>query len=271
MNVAYTYDGTLEGLMTAIYTAYASRCEPMDICQSHNVQMRLDQEIVDIRTDMDAALRVRTGICRQLGIRVWSTIAQASTCDDPATGTKVYRFVRYALDSTYACKCTGCPGKSTCNSPCKAKTSKVLDECSHPSVEPLLRLQRHASCEAERMRQFIRFEHTSDDFWFAKCNPNASVVPLVMSHFASRFNTQRFVIYDEAHHLAGMSSQGRWQLVRTDDITVPERAEEEGCMQDAWKRFYRALSVESRYNPELRRQFMPKRLWDNITELRNDP
>ena len=41
-------------------------------------------------------------------------------------------------------------------------------------------------------------------------------------------------------------------------------------MQRAWKRFYRAVAVESRYNPELRRQFMPKRLWKNITEMQED-
>ena len=41
-------------------------------------------------------------------------------------------------------------------------------------------------------------------------------------------------------------------------------------MKDAWKRFYRTIAVESRYNPELRRQFMPKRLWKNITELQED-
>ena len=38
-------------------------------------------------------------------------------------------------------------------------------------------------------------------------------------------------------------------------------------MQAAWKRFYDVVAVEARYNPELRRQFMPKRLWKNIVEM----
>lgn len=41
-------------------------------------------------------------------------------------------------------------------------------------------------------------------------------------------------------------------------------------MADAWCRFYRALSVNCRYNPELRRQLMPKRLWKNITEVKGE-
>lgn len=38
-------------------------------------------------------------------------------------------------------------------------------------------------------------------------------------------------------------------------------------MADAWKRFYDAVSIKDRYNPELQRSFMPKRLWGNITEM----
>ena len=41
-------------------------------------------------------------------------------------------------------------------------------------------------------------------------------------------------------------------------------------MQQAWKRFYDTGAVEARYNPELRRQFMPKRFWKNITEMQED-
>ena len=41
-------------------------------------------------------------------------------------------------------------------------------------------------------------------------------------------------------------------------------------MQDAWRRFYRVLSIDERYHPELRRQFMPMRLWRNITEVRDE-
>ena len=40
-------------------------------------------------------------------------------------------------------------------------------------------------------------------------------------------------------------------------------------MQAAWKGFYDVMSISVRYHPELRRHFMPKRLWRNITELRD--
>ena len=42
-------------------------------------------------------------------------------------------------------------------------------------------------------------------------------------------------------------------------------------MQYAWKTFYDTLSIDSRYNPELRRNFMPKRFWKNLTEIKEMP
>ena len=91
-----------------------------------------------------------------------------------------------------------------------------------------------------------------------------------MDWFSGRFNTQPFVIHDEGHDLAGVYEGSDWYLVRTDRLDLPGPTADERAMKDAWKRFYRTIAVESRYNPELRRQFMPKRLWKNITELQED-
>lgn len=41
-------------------------------------------------------------------------------------------------------------------------------------------------------------------------------------------------------------------------------------MQAAWKGFYDAMAISARYHPELRRQFIPKRLWRNIVELHDE-
>jgi probable DNA metabolism protein len=122
--------------------------------------------------------------------------------------------------------------------------------------------------ERHHMIQFIRFEHRAGDVWFSRCNPNASVIPLIMDFFSARFNDQRFVIYDENHRLSGVYDGRRWYLVSGDAITPPPRSEDEQTMQRAWQVFYRSLTVDPRYHPELRRSFMPMRFWDNITEVK---
>ena len=83
----------------------------------------------------------------------------------------------------------------------------------------------------------------------------------------ARFNTQPFIVFDEVHHVAGVSHNGEWQLVRSPDFFVPPAAVDDAFYEQAWKTFYDSVAIDARYNPELRRSFMPKRLWKNIVEL----
>ena len=269
--VALAYDGSFEALLSCIYVAFAARNSIEDIALGNRMQMRLGVQVVPVETDMDAARRVQRSIIRSLGENVWRAVILASASDDSQKGMALYRFLRASLTPSYTGSCKTCKQRKTCATSCShIPPNNFLDQWDNPEVEPFLALQRQVLNEIENMRQFIRFEHVEGDLWFAQCNPSCSVVPFIMGHFGRRFNTQRFAIYDEVHHLAGISENGHWQLIATDSIAPPPHSREEAGMQDAWRRFYRALSIDERYNPELRRNFMPKRLWRNITEVKHE-
>lgn len=267
VDVAYCYDGTLEGLLTAVFQAYANHEDPLDIACADKLQPRLGQTVRDIETDEELALRVRRGIRRAGGQASFEAVLHASLSDDPNAGTIVYRFIRYAMEQNRPKDCGTCKRRGTCGGTCRKTSRSVLGDLTHPAVEPLLRLDRAVKNERHRMLQFIRFEHMENGVWFAKCNPSASVVPLLMDWFSGRFNTQPFIVFDENHSIAGVYEGNDWYLVRTNEVSLPQQAGDEKLMQAAWKRFYDTVAVEARYNPELRRQFMPKRLWKNILEM----
>lgn len=274
-NVAYCYDGSLEGLLSAVFEAYARHEDPQDVAREKALQPRLGQTVHFIETNLDHAVRVQRGIKRACGDAAYQAIMQASLSDERETGTIVYRFVRYAMAHKRPANCPDCQQRGSCahrgGATCPARRHlRALDDIAHPAVEPLQRLARAVGNEQHRMVQFLRFEHLKNGVWLARCNPNASVVPLLMDWFSGRFNTQPFIIFDEVHGLAGVYEGRDWYLVSTDHLNLPDRAADELLMQAAWKRFYRTVAVESRYNPELRRQFMPKRLWKNIVEMHED-
>ena len=257
-DLAYVYDGTLEGLLCAIFESYRRKEYPTDVWAEEAASPRLLQHVSRIDTDGAIANRVHDGIVCRYGERTFNALKKASVSSDPHAGTVAFRFVRYAMDEH------------------KSRRSP-MSNLSHPSVEPMLRVCRSVSNECEHMRQFARFEHVcsgSVDFWVARINPKHSVVPLVMDYFVERFSVQAFVIYDENHGMCGIYDEGNWRLVRIDDRAafeslVPDRSADEEHLQDAWRRFYDAVNIDERYNPELRRHFMPMRLWRNITEVRN--
>ncbi|MBQ3106672.1 MAG: TIGR03915 family putative DNA repair protein [Eggerthellaceae bacterium] len=249
--IAYVYDGTLEGLLSAIFAAYARHEDPTDVSTAKNLQVRLGQYAAEIETNPEHALRVKRGLCRDCGRAAFDMVKHASLSDDPRAGTAAYRFVRYAMGS----KTTKPAGKL------------ALSDITHPDVEPVVRISRFVNGESHQMKQFLRFEQVEGDIWVARCAPKASVVPLIMDWFSTRFNTQPFVIYDEAHGVAGVYEGKDWHLVRTDTFDAPPVTVDDQTMRRAWKHFYDTIAVESRYNPELRRQHMPKRFWKHLPEM----
>lgn len=245
---AFIYDGTLEGLLCAIFETYRRKLVPSEIATKENLQLRLGQQPATIPTSPAIANRVRAGICRTCGDSTFDTIRIAFLSDEPGKGTSICTFVRYAMQ----------------------ERGNVLGQLAHPCVEPLVKLHKSVMNERHYMMQFLRFREMQGGVWFAACNPKANVVPILMDWFAARFNTQPFIIFDEVHYLAGVSQKGAWTLVKSDELTLPEETADEALMADAWKRFYDAVAIPDRYNPELRRGFMPKRLWKNITEVADE-
>lgn len=254
--VAYVYDGSLEGLLSAIFAAYANHERPSEVACASKHQPRLGQRSFPVETNVEHAMRVRKGLVSKGGWSAFDAVRKAACSSNATAGTAAYSFVRYVMDE-------------------HSGRQRPFSNIAHPRVAPLYAICRSVSQECEHMRQFIRFEHLREggaDFWFAKCNPRDSVVPLVMGHFVERFNVQPFMIYDENHEIAGVYDGDGWHLVNMagaglQGMTLPDKATEESSMQDAWRRFYRCVAVDARYNPELRRSFMPKRLWKNLTEM----
>ena len=250
-HVAYLHDGSLEGLLCCIFEAYVQREVPEDIVRERDYQPRFEQSSFFVQTDFNRALRVRRGIEREAGSQAFGAVVRAAANDDPCAGVVVYRFVRYVMD-----KRTG-----------RDKRRNVLNDLANPVVGALRALERRVANEEEKTRQFVRFSHLENGVWFARCCPNANVVPLVMNHFAARFNIQPFIIYDENHHVAGVYDGDDWSLVADDVINVPSRTADDAFIEKLWQRFYDSLSIEARYNPELRRHFIPARLARSLPEM----
>ena len=264
LEVAYTYDGTMEGLFTAVFKAYENHEDPTDVCPKDRFQPRLGQFVQPIDTQIHLAERVAKGIINKCGEQTYNYIKRACLVDDPQAGSHIYRFIRYAMK-------TG---------------SQARHHLTSPLVAPLEAYNSFVLNEAENMRQFVRFRELENGLFFASIHPKANVIPLCMDGFAARFNTQPFVIYDETHRLAGVyeGPEGlpdrtrlwgnpHWYLISVDaqaDLNIPAEAPEESVMQKAWKSFYRATTIAARYHPELQQHFMPKRFWKDLVELQED-
>jgi probable DNA metabolism protein len=243
--LTYTYDGTLEGFLTVVFEAYATHETPDEITSMDALQYRLEQRLVNVQTDDTKWQRVHAGIKRSIGWLAWTKVRACFLATVPDKELLLYRYLVYGF----------------------TRGKRIHNDLTHAAVLPVEALYQDVGKETERMRQFARFAKLPSGAYFAKINPKHSVVPLVMDHFANRFNTQSFIIYDEVHQLVGLSEAGRWHLAGTDEFHAPDLATDERAYQRLWKTFYDAVAIPQRTNHKLRRSFMPKRLWANITEM----
>ena len=244
MDIAYVYDGTLEGLFTAVFTAFRRKENPAVIAPEGRLQMALGQEVITIQTDSALSERVEKGIRQKMGDMVYEDIWTAFLSQDADKSTKIYRYICVGLKMG----------------------ASVREHLAHEDVTAISHLNRHTGNEAHLLKGFVRFSLMENGVYYAKITPKNNVLPLLMPHFTDRYSDQPLLIYDETNRMAGVYDLREWYLVETDGITLPDIAEGEEEWRQMWKRFYGAIAIKERTNRKLRRGLMPKRYWGNMTE-----
>jgi|GEM_PF-1399196 len=240
----------IEGILTGVgivYLANSART-PVALHIAGACQPGLDETVIDVHEDEPFARRVLAGFERATSSVDAKRVIYACLSDDPLRARAVFTFMRRGFD-----------------------LHKPLRHYqSEPQVTPVFDLSRAVSCECERARQFVRFHRMDNGIYRARFEPRANVVPLVMGHFAGRFNIQPFMIHDPLHGMLGFWDGTSTQLVQTNaagwDLDTYGTGDD-AYYQALWKRFYDSIAIEGRSNHDLRRQLMPKRFWKNLPEM----
>jgi probable DNA metabolism protein len=242
--LVYLYDGTLEGMLTSVFEAFRRKEEPLNVAWEQNLQQNMLCSYIPILTDIALAKRVRNGIGTTLGERVYDNVKQVFLSDDVDKGGVIVRYLLYTM----------------------RKGSKACAHLAHPAVNAFEDVLSRVSKEAHYMLQFVRFAQLENGVYFSRIEPKASVVPLIMGHFAARFNIQPFMIHDPRHGLVGVFDTERWWLVDARDIHIPPQTKAEDGFQSLWQTFYDTIAIEERLNPRCQQNFMPKRFWGTMCE-----
>lgn len=245
LDLAYIYDDSLEGLLSAIFQAYARHQNPGALLPSTGAQLALGQRAEEISADGRQALRVRNGIVSQLGAVTFNDVERVFLSDAADRGTAAYRFLRRGFEVG----------------------GKVRNDLAHPDVARFAQLSVSVAAECERVRQFTRFRQMEGGVFYARISPTACVIPLVMGGFAARMGPEPFLLYDDVHQLAGVWDGRRWGLRRTTGVKPPAPTAAEAQMARLWRTFYQTIGVEQRACERLRRQLMPVRFWPHMTEF----
>ncbi len=244
MSTAYSYDGSFDGFLTAVFVAYSNREIPEEIVEYGNLQEVFGRIVREIETSEIHARRVEAGIIKSIGSPCFEKIWQTFLSGEADKATLLYRYVKRGFEI----------GR------------RIYNDIAHCDVLPIEKMHLAITHEAHLLTGFTRFSEMEGGVYYAKISPKNSVVPLIMPHFADRFSVQPFLIFDSVHYLAGVYDMKSWYLVETDSLNVPQPDENELNYRRMWQGFYKAITIQERMNPVCRRSNMPLRYWANMTE-----
>jgi len=227
-----------EAILTAVYDAWADPTPNREIRieVGECPQLSFLSETVSVTASFEKAEKVMNSVKKKLGTAVWGMAEGALLAGTPDKGDAVFRFLQYGF----------------------RMKRDVTEELNEPSVLRCFELNRKARGEAHLLLGFVRFKKLADGIFFAKIGPKNDVLPLIADHFASRFNVQAFMIYDEIRKRSVVYSPGsEWYLLEG-EVPLSEGAlvPEDGY-SDLWRRYFDVIAIRERTNYVCQRGHCP--------------
>jgi probable DNA metabolism protein len=157
------------------------------------------------------------------------------------------------------------------SSPAARNAAEVAaSDLGDPDVETVSAAAYKVWKELDRLRGLLRFSPGPGGLYLARCAPDHFVLPGLAGHFTIRFGETPWVIIDERRGLALVRSPGTdARLVPPDEAPHSDTAQGRDPWEDLWRSYHKVIANESRANPRLQNQFMPRRYWKYLPEKRD--
>jgi len=246
------HDGSFEGWLTTIFEIYEHGFKEVHIYAADKYQKSFFGNEYFVTSDEIKARRVWDGLQKKLSVIAIQQLNKTWLSGIAGIENTLLSYVQYAFSSKVS----------------------IEKDCSHPAVLTVTDTAKKVHREKHRMEAFIRFQLTKDKLYYAIVEPDFNVLPLIQTHFKTRYADQRWMIYD-ARRKYGIY----YDLQKVDSIEVKFEEdtnsgkdisgiydEEEKLYQHLWKTYFGSVNIAARKNMKLHIQHMPKRYWKYLTE-----
>ena len=255
------YEPSFEGWLSAVYYVYEHKLqhdESLQLIAQDRYIPSLISSATSVNTDDEHAQRVLTKLNKLLGRSGMRQILWGFLSEKDNIGTTLFHIVKYAIDYP---------------------KRRVLEDLGHLDVLELAQTVKSVGREKHRMEAFVRFEHTIDDIYFARVEPDFNVLPLIGEHFRQRYQDQNWAIYDlkrgyGIYYDKSLSTPSHPAALQTitdlDDAVLRNPASihspDEQRYQKFWQGYFTNVNIKERKNPRLHKQYLPQRYWKYLSE-----
>ena len=174
-----TYDGTYEGLLSAIFEVYRLKINPTQIIPQDEWQPNFFEHPTFVNTNEEWAQRVHRGVEKKCSRKTTQLLYQCFLSEIPDISMLIFAFIKKAMRSA----------------------SDISDNYADELVLKLHQIKKKIGREVHRMHAFVRFQRTQDDIYYAVIEPDFNILPLIGDHFEKRYPAQQWLIYDSRRRL----------------------------------------------------------------------
>jgi probable DNA metabolism protein len=245
------YDGTFEGLLTAIFEIYYHKLTKVSLQRDKISNSALFENVVQVITDDVRADRVLKGLRAKLSATGLQRLYIAHMAEMENEENNIAGFIKYVFDSN----------------------KNIEEDYGNKYVLRISETVTMMRREKHRMEAFVRFKKLKDNVFYAAIEPDFNVLPLLIKHFKSRYADQKWIIYDmkrkygiyyDLHNVDYISLEFSEENNAGNVITA--FCEDEGIYQHLWKNYFTSVNIKSRKNTKLHLRHIPKRYWKHLTE-----
>ncbi|GAA4087489.1 TIGR03915 family putative DNA repair protein [Mucilaginibacter panaciglaebae] len=248
---ALFYDGTFEGLLTAIFEIYDRKLSLVKIFKGQQQTGEMFGDTLNVITNEAYATRVLKGLRKKLSPNGVQRLYIAHMAEMDNEDNNLVGYIRYAFDSL----------------------QNIEDDYGNRYVMRLSEIIRMMRREKHRMEAFVRFRKLKDETYYAAVEPDFNVLPLLIRHFRSRYTDQKWMIYDLRRDYGIYYDRHDTQFITLDfaaagkpgDV-ISAYTEDESIYQHLWKNYFHSVNIPARKNTKLHVRHIPKRYWKHLTE-----
>ena len=253
--IVYTFDGTMDGLLTAVFDAYSLKEQPEQLLKTGDALPLFCEHTYHVTTDDEKSRRVWTGLEKQLPLEAMKLISVSWLSELSELSTPLFQYI------------------------CKVfRQGDISKNFADSDVLAVTNIARRVLHEQLRMKQFIRFQKAKDGTYLAVVSPDHNVLPIIIDHFQDRFNDQPWLIYDARRHYGFYyDGQAAIRITFENEASVPFNlsngklneevlSSDDQLLQNLWRTYFKAICIKERMNPRKQLQDMPRRYWKYMTE-----
>ncbi|NTU97850.1 MAG: DNA metabolism protein [Chlorobiaceae bacterium] len=238
----YLYDGTAEGLLSAVARILSEEADPDQVTLAERENTFFEEGIY-LATDTAAAEEFFSRLQQQAAEAVY-TFYYFTMTEREGMETSMLRYLALAMQHG----------------------NKVNGYLTHTAVKEIVTVSRKAGRELHRMKGLLRFEKLRDGAYLAKMEPDNNIIHPLALHFSKRLRAEDWFIYDVRRRTAARWHRGTLSLGAIEQFTAPQMSEEEQAVQELWKTFFGTIAIPERRNPRLQKSNMPMKYWKYLTE-----